>query len=79
MHEEGEQVYSSSASDGSLIGYRNGRDVILPKLLFRLSSALYPCVLDIHCTDRFIANIPVQQDGSRSIAIRRSRCYHVRK
>jgi hypothetical protein len=64
MHEEGEQVYSSSAIDGSLIGWRNGRYAILPNLLFRLSSPLDPSVLDIHCTDQFIANIPVQQDGA---------------
>lgn len=64
MYEEGEQIYRPSAMDGYLIGWRNGRYAILPNLLFRLSSPLDHSVLDVRCTDQFIANIPVQQDGA---------------
>lgn len=48
----------------SLIGWRSGRYAVLPNLVFQLSSPLDPCVLGLSCTDRFIANLPVQKDGS---------------
>lgn len=47
-----------------LIGWRSGRYAVLPNLLFQLSKPLRPSVLDLRCTDMFIANLPVAQDGA---------------
>jgi hypothetical protein len=61
---KGEHLYSQSSSDSSLIGWRNGRYAVLPNLLFQLSAPLQPSVLGLKCTDCFIANLPVQKNGS---------------
>ncbi|KAJ4376241.1 hypothetical protein N0V83_001524 [Neocucurbitaria cava] len=47
-----------------VVGWKLGRYAVLPNLLFCMDTPISKEILDLHCVDEFIANIPTRRDGS---------------
>lgn len=47
-----------------MIGWRKGRYVVLPNLLFSMSEPLEKSILGLRCADEFIANLSTRKNGS---------------